>query len=114
MSSKLNEIRKTLKIPIKKKIRQDCHKEFDKLWKYGGMTRKQAYAWLARELGIEFEECHFSTLSLAELQKAKLIILKKRKEWKDRGKRSLTRRRRASLCGFGNTEDWASEFYEEQ
>ncbi len=35
-----------------------AHAAFDPLWKRGPMTRSEAYAWLAEELGIPAEECH--------------------------------------------------------
>jgi hypothetical protein len=35
-----------------------AHAAFDPLWREGGMTRTEAYAWLSKELGIPSEECH--------------------------------------------------------
>ena len=35
-----------------------AHAAFDPLWKGGFMKRKEAYAWLASELGIDFKDCH--------------------------------------------------------
>lgn len=37
-----------------------AHAHFDPIWKEGRMRRKQAYAWLAKELGIPVHECHIS------------------------------------------------------
>lgn len=31
---------------------------FDPFWRSGRMNRASAYAWLARELGIDVEACH--------------------------------------------------------
>lgn len=38
--------------------KQQAHAAFDPLWKGGPMKRRQAYAWLAKELGIPGEDCH--------------------------------------------------------
>lgn len=38
--------------------RTRAHAAFDRLWRDGQMTRKQAYAWLAGQLGMTEEECH--------------------------------------------------------
>jgi hypothetical protein len=43
-----------LGIPATKETKQArirAHEAFDKLWKSGGMTRTEAYAWIAKELG---------------------------------------------------------------
>ncbi len=38
--------------------KHQAHRWFDPLWKSGLMRRKQAYKWLARELGISEANCH--------------------------------------------------------
>jgi len=38
--------------------KQAAHAVFDPLWRSGRVTRKQAYAWLAKELGITTANCH--------------------------------------------------------
>ena len=40
------------------RARQAAHRAFDPLWQSGKMTRTQAYAWLAWELGIPAKDCH--------------------------------------------------------
>jgi hypothetical protein len=35
-----------------------AHAAFDPMWRRGGMTRNDAYTWLAKALGIERECCH--------------------------------------------------------
>ncbi|MVX56830.1 zinc-finger-containing protein [Parasutterella muris] len=100
-SNRKKVVSQALQISHKKRLRSECHRYFDKLWKCkGGMTRIQAYTWLAKCLKMPISECHFSTMTLSDLMKAKLFILKKSAEWQKRGKRSLTRRRRANLCGL--------------
>ena len=42
-------------------LRKKAHAAFDPKWKRRGrkgMTRSQAYAWLAKQLGLEPSECH--------------------------------------------------------
>ena len=45
--------------------RTEAHAEFDRLWKKGrakasGMMRRDAYRWLAKRLGIRFDDCHMA------------------------------------------------------
>lgn len=100
-------MRNALGVSRKQKYRSQCHKLFDKLWSNkSGMTRVQAYQWLAKAMGITLEECHFSTFSMHQLIQAKLIVSRKLANKKKR--RSLTLRRRASLCNLG-TEEYKEE-----
>ena len=41
-----------------RKAKQAAHAAFDPKWKGGDMKRKEAYAWLATQLGIDFNDCH--------------------------------------------------------
>lgn len=50
-----------------------AHKSFDAIWKTGVVERTVAYSWLAKELGIEYKECHFANLSLSQLKRALAI-----------------------------------------
>jgi zinc-finger-containing domain len=45
------------------KARMAAHSSFDYLWKSGGMTRSEAYTWLAEQLGIEGKDCHMVMFS---------------------------------------------------
>lgn len=40
--------------------RKAAHAAFDPLWKIGRFKRAEAYAWLAKQLGIDREDCHIS------------------------------------------------------
>lgn len=40
------------------KARTRAHQAFDPLWQSGRMTRKKAYKWLARQLGMAPSDCH--------------------------------------------------------
>ncbi len=42
-----------------------AHRAFDPLWKDKLMKRKQAYAWLAGELGIQVDDCHIGMFDVA-------------------------------------------------
>lgn len=42
--------------------RSYAHKVFDSLWQSGLVSRSRAYALLARELGIDPDECHMKTM----------------------------------------------------
>lgn len=35
-----------------------AHAAFDPIWRTGPLKRREAYGWLANELGIPFKDCH--------------------------------------------------------
>ena len=41
-----------------RRMKVSAHAAFDHIWKDGEYTRKQAYKWLASELGIDGKDCH--------------------------------------------------------
>lgn len=41
-----------------KKARIEAHEAFDRLWKLGGMSRGQAYAWMQQVLSLTEDEAH--------------------------------------------------------
>lgn len=57
-------------------LKQECHRIFDTLWE-NGRERTQMYRWLAKEMDIPFETCHFGWFDEPDLKRA-LVILKKR------------------------------------
>ena len=46
-----------------------AHGAFDPLWKSGHMRRKDAYKWLARQLGIKPKDCHIGTMDIPTCQR---------------------------------------------
>jgi hypothetical protein len=42
-----------------------AHNAFDPIWKNGEMTRTEAYAWLAEQLGINRGACHMEQMDVA-------------------------------------------------
>lgn len=60
-----------------RELRTECHEIFDKLWKDAEnpiKERREKYKWLAGEMGIPLEECHFGWFSEEELEKALSIL----------------------------------------
>lgn len=55
--------------------RQRLHAVFDPVWKSGRMGRREAYAWLAQKLRIEFDACHVSLFDKATCDRAVEIVL---------------------------------------
>lgn len=49
-----------------------AHREFDKLWRNGGMSRSRAYAWLAERMEIPPSKCHIGMFD--EYQCAEVIV----------------------------------------
>jgi hypothetical protein len=55
--------------------RVELHNKFDTLWRRsGGMTRDDAYKWLAIRLGISRDECHIGMFDEAMCKKAAVIV----------------------------------------
>lgn len=47
-----------------RRFRNAAHAAFDPIWKTGRMRRQEAYAWLAKRLGIDKYECHIAMFDL--------------------------------------------------
>lgn len=45
------------------RARMRAHQVFDRFWQSGQMSRKQAYRWLARQMGIPVQRCHIILFS---------------------------------------------------
>lgn len=55
--------------------KNEAHQWFDKLWK-NHEERDQYYIRLAKELGLSYEECHFSLMNEKQLNQAIAIVKK--------------------------------------
>lgn len=53
----------TLADPALRRKRIQAHQAFDRLWKDGPMTKKQAYRWLQGALGLPEEQAHIACFS---------------------------------------------------
>ena len=60
-------------------MRRKCHDIFDRLWRTPA-ERKKCYKWLAKELQIKVENCHFGYFDLDQLKKAYEILRLERKK----------------------------------
>ncbi|MDS4028615.1 MAG: zinc-finger-containing protein [Candidatus Contendobacter sp.] len=52
-----------------RRAKSAAHAAFDPLWKQGPWTRKQAYSWLAKQLGIAAEECHIGHFDIEQCRR---------------------------------------------
>lgn len=59
-----------------------AHRAFDPFWKgaTSTMTRKEAYTWIAEELGIDVKECHIGLFDEAKCNAVMRICKNKRLE----------------------------------
>ena len=57
-----------------RKLKVQCHDLFDKRWKGRKTSRHDAYKWLANELNIPIQDCHFGYFDLETLQRAYQIL----------------------------------------
>lgn len=48
--------------------RYQAHKAFDRLWRGGGLSRAEAYAWMARTLMVTPEQAHIGMLSTRQCE----------------------------------------------
>lgn len=55
-----------------------AHEWFDPLWKAGSMSRRQAYEWLAGQLGIKVDDCHIGEFDAEQCERA-IVVCKSRK-----------------------------------
>ena len=58
-------------------LKVTAHRVFDPLWQSSGMTRTQAYRWLAYELQIPQNECHFGLFDKETINRAIKLCLDK-------------------------------------
>lgn len=49
-----------------RQARQRAHAAFDPIWRNGGLTRKQAYTWMAQTLGITKEKAHIAKFTVKQ------------------------------------------------
>lgn len=47
-----------------RKYKSEAHKVFDRFWKSGLVSRKEAYVWLADMLHIKEEDCHIGMFDI--------------------------------------------------
>lgn len=52
-----------------RRAKQAAHVAFDALWKSGKFSRREAYQWLATQLGVTSEECHIGKFDLKQCKR---------------------------------------------
>lgn len=60
-----------------RELKKECHALFDPMWKgkpKANKKRNDLYAWLAREMDIPREDCHFGYFDTEKLKTAKRIL----------------------------------------
>lgn len=60
-----------------REMKMKCHDIFDEMWNTP-KQRNKMYKWLAKELDIRLEDCHFGYFDMAMLNKAYNILRNKR------------------------------------
>ena len=48
--------------------KKKAHASFDPLWKTKLMTRREAYEWLAKQMGKSLEKCHIGMFDVSECE----------------------------------------------
>lgn len=57
--------------------RRRAHEAFDPMWRYGDMTRAEAYAWMARAMGLPRCKAHIGMFSAGRCRKLIRILRRK-------------------------------------
>jgi hypothetical protein len=52
-----------------REARKEAHKSFDRVWRSGEMSRTAAYRWLARQLGMDKDECHIGMMTVDDCRR---------------------------------------------
>ena len=60
--------------------KQAAHQAFDPLWTSGGMSRTDAYRWLAYQLGIEMEACHIGMFDVELCRRVVAVVAERGKD----------------------------------
>lgn len=55
--------------------RRCAHTAFDRIWKAGYMSRSNAYAWLARTLGMKKSRCHMALMTEQEAREVERVSM---------------------------------------
>lgn len=63
-----------LKNKASRELAKQCHALFDSMWRSKNQRNKM-YQWLAKEMGLTADECHFAVMTDDQLKQA-IIILK--------------------------------------
>lgn len=54
--------------------KQRAHEAFDPLWRTGPLTRNEAYAWMARAMGLPRRRAHIGMFSMRQCRKLIRIL----------------------------------------
>jgi hypothetical protein len=52
-----------------------AHQAFDPLWRFGDMSRSDAYKWLAKRMNIPPAQCHIGMFDVAQCQEVKTQVM---------------------------------------
>lgn len=72
----------------KRELRQariDAHRWFDAIWKQTELTRGQAYAWLAKQLGLSKQRCHIGNFDEEQCRR----VVTACREWESQRRRAV-------------------------
>jgi ssDNA-binding Zn-finger/Zn-ribbon topoisomerase 1 len=59
---------------VTKKARIQAHDAFDELWKGGAMSRREAYAWMQRAMGLSKDDAHIGKFTADQCDKLKTLV----------------------------------------
>jgi hypothetical protein len=77
--------------------KQRAHAAFDPLWKSDGMKRRDAYAWLAREMNLAITDCHIGMFDEVQCERVVQTVAIRGNDFKSSDAQSETRSRRQTV-----------------
>jgi hypothetical protein len=63
-----------------RRSKSSAHAMFDPIWQSGKMTRKEAYAWLARELSVDSKDCHIGMFNIEMCAKVLRVCMNRKQQ----------------------------------
>ena len=64
-----------------RRLKSQAHAVFDPLWRNGRMRRREAYAWLAKQLGIPATDAHIGMFDEVQCKRVITVV----SEWRGAG-----------------------------
>lgn len=66
--------------PVTRRARSAAHEAFDPLWRKNKVGRSDAYAWLAKEMGLTRDECHIGMMTADQANQVVALVAARLKE----------------------------------
>ncbi|MFN2095125.1 zinc-finger-containing protein [Pantoea agglomerans] len=62
-----------------RRAKRAAHSAFDPIWRSGSKTRRAAYEWLSKQLGVDVKDCHIGMFDIERCNQVVTICINWRK-----------------------------------